>query len=107
MERIIGKRVQELRRKKGITQERLSEMIGITPHYLSALERGIYNIKLELLVKIMNSLGCSADDVFCGVVEASGAARSNELYERLEGLPLGERNRIYDVVDTMIKGAGK
>ena len=50
----IGKRIAELRKKRNMTQEELSETIGISPHYLSALERGIYNIKLEKLVMIIN-----------------------------------------------------
>ena len=38
MEKIIGKRIQDFRKKKGMTQEELSEILEITPHYLSALE---------------------------------------------------------------------
>ena len=72
MEKIIGKKIQEFRKKKGMTQEELSEVIDISPHYLSALERGIYNIKLDTLVKILNCLDCSADEVFCDV-QGSGA----------------------------------
>ena len=102
MEKIIGKRVQELRKKKGVTQEQLSEILEISPHYLSALERGIYNIKLETLVKIMNYLDCSADEVFCDVVNKSYAITTNRLSTRLESLPLDEQKKILAVVDTMI-----
>ena len=49
-----GSLVKEYRKKKGITQEELSELLDITPHYMSSLERGLYNIKLEMLVKILN-----------------------------------------------------
>ena len=105
MQKIIGKRIAELRRKRGMTQEELSEAIGISPHYLSTLERGIYNIKLETLVKILNILDCSADEVFCDVVNKSSAVTSNRLSEMLEALPEGEQNRILAVVDTMIASA--
>jgi transcriptional regulator with XRE-family HTH domain len=105
MEKIIGKRIQEFRKKKGMTQEELSEIIDISPHYLSALERGIYNIKLETLVKILNTLGISADEVFCDVVNKSCAVTSSRLSERLESLPTEEQERILAVVDTMINSA--
>ena len=105
MEKIIGKRIQEYRKKKGMTQEELSEVIDISPHYLSALERGIYNIKLETLVKILNTLGISADEVFCDVVEKSSAVSASRLSERLEALPTEEQKRILAVVDTMINSA--
>ena len=107
MEKIIGKRIQEFRKKKGMTQEELSEVIDISPHYLSALERGIYNIKLETLVKILNCLDCSADEVFCDVVNKSCAVTPSRLSERLESLPAEEQERILAVVDTMINSAKK
>ena len=107
MEKIIGKKIQEFRKKKGMTQEELSEVIDISPHYLSALERGIYNIKLDTLVKILNCLDCSADEVFCDVVNKSCALSSCRLSERLDALPKEEQERILAVVDTMINSARK
>lgn len=107
MEKIIGKRIQQCRKRKGLTQDKLSEMLEITPHYLSSLERGIYNIKLETLVKILNCLDCSADEIFCDVVNKSSAFKSNYLYERLEKLPIDEQNKIFNVLDTLIKNAEK
>ena len=107
MKKIIGKRIHEFRKKKGITQEELSEAIDISPHYLSALERGIYNIKLETLVKILNILDCSADEVFFDVVNKSCAVTANRLSERLESLPTEEQEKILAVVDTMINSATK
>ena len=107
MEKVIGKRIQEYRKKKGVTLEQLSEILNISPHYLSALERGIYNIKLETLVKILNYLDCSADEIFCDVVNKSFAVTSGRLSERLESLPREEQEKILAVVDTMIISAKK
>ena len=105
MEKIIGKRIQEFRKKKGMTQEELSEIIDISPHSLSALERGIYNIKLETLVKILNTLDISADEVFCDLVNKSSAVSSNRLSDRLDSLTKEEQKKILAVVDTMINNA--
>ena len=107
MEKIIGKRIQEFRKKRNLTQEELSEILDITPHYLSSLERGIYNIKLETLVKILNTLEVSADEIFCDVVEKSSLVTTTRLSERLEKLPLDEQKKILAVVDTMINNAEK
>ena len=107
MEKMIGKRIQEIRKKKGFTQEELSEIIDITPHFLSSLERGIYNIKLETLVKILNALDVSADEVFCDVVNKSSAVKSNRLSLMLESLSIDEQKKILAVVDTMINNAKK
>ena len=107
MEKTIGKKIQEFRKKRGMTQEQLSEVIDVSPHYLSALERGLYNIKLETLVKILNCLDCSADEIFCDVVNKSYPITSNSLSDRLNQLPLSEQTKILAVVNTMIENALK
>ena len=40
---MIGSRIQEIRTQKGITQDQLSEKVGISPKYLSSIERGKEN----------------------------------------------------------------
>ncbi|MBR2467325.1 MAG: helix-turn-helix transcriptional regulator [Clostridia bacterium] len=107
MEKLIGRKIQYFRKKKGITQEQLSEILGITPHYLSALERGIYNIKIETLIKILNTLDLSADEIFCDVVNKSCSITANRLSSMLEDLPAEEQKKILAVVDTMIENAKK
>ncbi len=105
IEKDIGKRIQEQRKKCRLTQEQLAEKLGITPHYLSALERGAHNIKLELLVSILNELDCSADEIFCDVVNKSANVKATKLSKKLDGLSPDEQYRIYEVVDTLVKNA--
>ncbi len=101
-QKAIGKRIQEIRKQRGLTQEQLAELIDISTHYLSALERGIYNIKLDLLVKMLNTLDCSADEAFQDVVNNSSKVKSSQLSDKLKSLPLNEQKKIYEVIETMI-----
>ena len=105
MLKTIGAHIQEIRKKKGLTQEQLSEQVNISPHYLSALERGVYGIRLQTLVNILNCLECSADEVFCDVVHKSSSATINRLSKDLEHLPMEEQRKILAVVETMIQSA--
>ena len=107
MEKIIGKRIQQHRKEKGLTQAELAKILDVTPHYLSALERGVYNIKLETLVKILNALDCSADEIFCDVVNRSSGATLTKLSNRLESLCDSEQSKILAVVDTMLSSLNK
>ena len=102
VQKIIGRRIQEIRKQKGLTQEQLAERVNISPHYLSALERGVYNIKLDLLVDILNILNCSSDEVFQDVVDSSSKIKASQLSEKLKGLPLHEQRKILEVVEIMI-----
>ena len=105
IEKAVGKRIKEQRLKKGMTQENLAEVLDVTPHHLSSIERGLYNIKLSTLVLIMNTLDCTADDLFCDVIDTGYKMRSSRLSDMLEKLPSDEQNKILDVVELMIKNA--
>ncbi len=105
VQKAVGSRLQELRKAKGLTQEQLAERVNISPHYLSALERGVYNMKLDLLVDILNTLNCSADEAFADVVDKSFQVKSNQLSDRLKSLPIKEQRKILEVVDTMISNS--
>ena len=105
IEKEIGKRVQEYRKKKKLTQEELAEILEISTNHLSALERGMYNIKLDLLVQIINALDCSADDIFCDVINNGYKARASRLSDKIESLSPEEQAKIFDVVETMVKNA--
>ena len=107
IEQEIGKRIKELRKQRKIPQERLAEMIGISPNYLSALERGAYNIKLELLVQIIDCLDCTADDIFHDVIKNGYQNRASRLSDEIALLPPEEQQRIFEVLDARIRTARK
>ena len=65
----IGLRIQQARECSGYTQEELSEIIGVTPNHLSAIERGASGISLESLQKLCRSLGISADSIIFGATQ--------------------------------------
>jgi transcriptional regulator with XRE-family HTH domain len=48
----IGQRIKGLRKERGITQEQLAAMLGVTVNYLSRIEPGIRRASLDLLVDI-------------------------------------------------------
>lgn len=105
IEKAIGKRIKEYRQKKGMTQDELAEILDVSSHHLSAMERGVYNIKLSTLVLIINTLGCTADDLFCDVIDSGYKMRSSRLEDKLDGLPADEQAKILDVVELLIKNS--
>ncbi len=107
VQKSIGKNIQKFRKKKGYTQEQLAEMVSLSPSYLSAIERGVYQLSLEPLVEIMNCLDCTADDLFAEVISNGYKNRASRLSDELEQLSLEEQSKIFDVVEVMIKNAKK
>lgn len=60
----LGKRIQEIRKSKNITQEKLAEMIGIDTPNLSNIERGKRFVSSDTLEKIIKSLNVKEKDLF-------------------------------------------
>lgn len=53
---IFGKRLKELRLKRGLSQEALAERAGIHRNYLGGIERGERNVSLSSILKIAAAL---------------------------------------------------
>lgn len=61
---LLGARIKELRKKRGLTQEKLSEIIEIDPKHLSRIEVGKSYPSLQTLDKISKALKVELKDFF-------------------------------------------
>jgi methanogenic corrinoid protein MtbC1/DNA-binding XRE family transcriptional regulator len=59
----LGRRVRDLRSKKGWTQEELAESARLTRVSIVAVEGGKQNISMDLVLRLANSLGTSPEDL--------------------------------------------
>jgi len=60
----FGKRIQELRKKKGFTQEDLADLIDVDRSYMGFVERGERNPTLDKLIKIAQALKITLSKLF-------------------------------------------
>ncbi|MCE2723577.1 MAG: helix-turn-helix domain-containing protein [bacterium] len=61
---LFGKRVAELRKREGISQESLALESGLARSYLGGVERGQRNIALLNITKIATALGIPVAELF-------------------------------------------
>jgi transcriptional regulator with XRE-family HTH domain len=52
----FGERVRQLRKRKGLSQERLALEAGLDRSYMGGIERGEYNVSLRNIEKIRKAL---------------------------------------------------
>lgn len=64
--KIIGKRIQEIRLGKCLSQEKLAEMSDMSTSYISRIESAKKRASLESLVKLGNVLGVTVDTFLNG-----------------------------------------
>ena len=82
----IGANIRTARMRADLTQEKMSEMIGVTPQYLSDLERGLVGTSIATLIKICTELNVSSDFILFGKSDEKNSANST-LIEKLQRLP--------------------
>ena len=62
----IGKRIQQLRKLKKMSQADLAEYTGMSVSYISHIETGRKKPSLESLVRIASALGITLDRILLG-----------------------------------------
>ena len=61
-----GKRIQELRRDRGMTQTQLAEYVGISSDNLGRIERGQQGVSIDLLIELADFFAVSTDYIALG-----------------------------------------
>ena len=75
--RLLGARIKELRKKKGLTQQRFAEEMNVSFQAVSNWERGIAPTDLENALRIASYFGILIDELF--------RARTEELFLGIDG----------------------
>ncbi len=63
----LGKRIQYLRKRRGMSQEDLALECKINKNYLSDMERGTRNPTIKILEKVSKGLNISLEELFRGI----------------------------------------
>ena len=95
---VIGKRIKAARKHAHITQEKLAEIVDISPTHMSIIERGVKTPKLDTFVRIANALGVSADAFLQDGVDHANESIMAELSIRISRLPQKEQTRILNAI---------
>ena len=62
--KVIGERIRNFRKEKGLSQEELADIANLHATYIGQLERGEKNATLESIEKVANALEISLEDLF-------------------------------------------
>lgn len=83
----VGKRIQKLRREKGLTQEQLAECLNISTVHLAKIEAGKRGCSMDILIDFSAFFGTSLDYLVHGkVLDSEVRARLDAVIKTLEEL---------------------
>ena len=102
----IGKNIRKFRHHRGLRQEDLAEITGLSINYIGAIERGEKIPALVTFIVILNALSVSADMVLSEVLQEGYQVKATKLSEQLKPLSAKDQKRIFDVIEVLIKHSG-
>ena len=92
----IGINIKKEREKAGLTQNQLSEMVGLGEKSLSAIERGTVGISLSALRKVCTVLSIPSDAILFPSTPQNDASHLTQQLERLTP-------EQYEIAENMIR----
>jgi len=102
LKQMIGARIKEIRTKKGITQEQLSERMEINPKYLSSIERGKENPTLSTLIRLSESLGVDLSEIFRFIQIEDPAERKSLIISLLDESDNEQLKLIFKILSAIV-----
>ncbi len=94
----LGRRIKELRKQAGMTQEALADLANIAPRHLSRLERGIHFPSLDTLELIALSVRAPLREFFTFPEDETPDMRRNRLMQTLSLMDDSELRRIEKII---------
>lgn len=64
---LLGARIAEKRKERGLSQLRLALAIDVSKSYLCDLEHGRRNVSVAIIIKICRKLGITMRELFTGL----------------------------------------
>ena len=98
----LGKKLRDVRQKKGYTQCGLAKLAGIGNVYLGEIERGMKMPSLQIFVKIIEALDVSADYILRDELNSGKEYIYNEITQKLKDLTPKQRKTAADILDAYL-----
>ena len=95
--KIIGERIKEERKKKGLSQEKLGERIDVATVYISRIEKGSAQVNLKRLSQIAIALDVPIEKFIIGTTEENKNYLNKEFQEILSNCTVDKQKLIYNI----------
>lgn len=99
---IVGERLKKARLDKKLTQENLSEQLGISVAFLSKVERGNSHVNLKRLSEICDILGVTEGYILNGSSDSSHFYLSSEFTNTLNKASPEKQKLIYKIAKVIV-----
>ncbi|MCI9273643.1 MAG: helix-turn-helix transcriptional regulator [Clostridiales bacterium] len=103
----IGKRIKQVRENAGLTQEKLAELLQISPQHLSNLERGTVGISVSTLKLLCDTLYVSVDFMLLGTTPEPSSSFLEQKLSRLSAEQQDILHSLFNLLMELITASQK
>lgn len=100
---LLGKRLRDLRVRKKLSQEKLSELSGVSSRHISEMERGESNPSYQVLRHLSQSLGVPLGVLLEFEHHKDNSELIDGLVEKLKTLPPARLQLVYRVLAVLLE----
>lgn len=97
----IGQRIRKYRKAYSLSQEQLSDKVGISATHMSHIETGNTKLSLAVLVKIADALSVQTDALIYDAPEVNRTVMAEEISDILSSCKPNELKIITDVIKSL------
>lgn len=103
----IGYRIKEVREQNHISQAQLAEMTDLSISYISHIENAKRKASLESIIRIVNALGITVDELLAGVQMNNPTAYQTDIDILMENCSENEKRFIYELIKAILESIHK
>ena len=94
----LGLKIKEVRQSKGLTQDKLAEMVSCNTSHISNIENNHTKVSLNVLLSIANALNTSIDYLLSNQYENSSLALDNEILRAIQNCDDEKKEKILKII---------
>ena len=102
MIRCMGKRIKSARKAKGLTQQKLGDLVGLNEKTISMIESDNALTRLDTLIKICDILEVSPNYLLLDSSKTALTEEASKLAEELKSKKSYEIKIIYEFLETLL-----
>lgn len=99
----FGLILRDYRLKNNLTQEELSEKLGISLKYISRIENGYSGVKNQTLVKYINTLGILPNQLYYDLVKNPKIKMDMDICDKISKLPEEKKLFLSSLIELLQK----
>ncbi|MBQ8030752.1 MAG: helix-turn-helix transcriptional regulator, partial [Butyrivibrio sp.] len=97
----LGMKIKDLRLKRGLTQDQLSELVGCNISHISNIENNYTKLSLNILLAIANALDTTIDYLLATQYTGTSSGLDSAIIKALKDCDDEKKERILQMIELM------